>query len=331
MATKSLLKVLRQSLLIALCCAAVCYVHAATVVHYRFEGGGEPLEITDSGPNHINGTDEGSTPLYLTSDVAPYPAAGQWALGMAGDSNFGRIPHHPAFELSGSFTIEFFVRVWRAQENYGGVGPRLRHTILCKKLSTEEGAENAFSFVYEPLIGEVLITTQRTPGGMRCYVDLRDDRWHHVAWVISHTEGWFSSALYVDGEYDCYLGTSSPMTFDWGTGPWCIGANNFANDAERGNFQGVIDEIRVSDAALGPADFVTDLSPKPLAATIAAKVEITWPSRRHDLYQVEWASELDTNTWQSLGGSVYGNGFINVVYDDMPNSPARFYRVRFIE
>jgi len=334
MNTMFLLNKFRQSPLIVLCGAATFHTQAATVAHYRFEegpAGSQVLVITDSGPNGINGNVEGSSPLHFTSKVAPYPAAGQGALGVVGDSNFGRIPHHPAFESLGSFTIEFFVRASKRHENYGGVGPHLRHTMLGKKMSTEEGAENTFSFAYEPLSGKVVLTTQGDPWRMGSDVDLRDGRWHHVAWMVSRTESWYSSGFYVDGECDSFGSSSSPMNFDWGTGPWCIGADNFANDAQRGNFDGEIDEIRVSDVPLGPADFVADLSRKPFVATITAKVEIAWPSSRHRLYQVEWASKLDANTWHDLGGPFYGNGFTNVVYDDVANWTARFYRVQAVE
>ena len=334
MNTMSFPKRFPQSLLIVLCGAATFHTQAATVAHYRFEEGpaeSHVLVITDSGPNGINGNVEGSSPLHFTSKVAPYPETGQGALRADGDFNFGRIPHHPAFESLGSFTIEFFVRTSKNHENYGGVGPHLRHTILGKKMSTEEGAENTFSFAYEPLRGRVVLTARADPREMGSGVDLRDGRWHHVAWMVSRTESGYSSGFYMDGECSSFSASSSPMNFDWGTGPWCIGADNFANDAQRGNFDGEIDEIRVSDVPLGPADFVTDLSRKPLAATITAKVEIAWPSSRHRLYQVEWASKLDPDAWHNLGGPFYGNGFTNVVYDDVANWTARFYRVQAVE
>ena len=82
---------------------------------------------------------------------------------------------------------------------------------------------------------------------------------------------------------------------------------------------------------LGPADFLADLSRKPLTATIKAKVEIAWPSSRHTLYQVEWASKLDPGSWHNLGRHLYGNGFTSVVYDDVANWSARFYRIRVVE
>lgn len=334
MSKTSSLRKTAQSLLIVLCGAVICCAHAATVAHYRFEdrsNGSQVSVITDTGPNGINGNVEGSSPLRFTSDVAPYPEAGQGALYAVGDFNFGRIPHHPAFELPGAFTIEFFVRASKRYENWGGVGPHLRHTILGKKISTEEGAENTFSFAYEPLRGRVVLAVRADTREMGSGVDLRDDRWHHVAWVVSRTESEYSMGFYVDGECDSFSASSSPMNFDWGTGPWCIGADNFANDAQRGNFDGEIDEIRISDVELGPADFVTDLTRKPLTATITAKVEIAWPSSRHRLYQVEWSSKLVPDTWHDLGGPLYGNGFTDVVYDDVANWTARFYRVQSVE
>lgn len=65
----------------------------------------------------------------------------------------------------------------------------------------------------------------------------------------------------------------------------------------------------------------------PLSATIWRAVEIGWPSETNGLYQVQWASEVDTNTWHDLGAPIPGNGSTNTVFDSTRSLPRKFYRV----
>jgi hypothetical protein len=65
---------------------------------------------------------------------------------------------------------------------------------------------------------------------------------------------------------------------------------------------------------------------RPLTASIAPAVAISWPSNTNDVYAVEWTSRLDTNNWQTLVSSVTGNGTTNTVFDN-GNASQRYYRV----
>lgn len=56
-------------------------------------------------------------------------------------------------------------------------------------------------------------------------------------------------------------------------------------------------------------------------------VEVGWPSFSNRLYQVQWASELDTNNWFNLGSPVRANGSTTTILDGTRDSSARFYRV----
>jgi hypothetical protein len=59
---------------------------------------------------------------------------------------------------------------------------------------------------------------------------------------------------------------------------------------------------------------------------ISKAVALRWASVSNAVYQVKWASQLDTNLWFDLGGAVIGNGTTNVVYDDA-EADLRLYRV----
>ncbi len=103
-----------------------------------------------------------------------------------------------------------------------------------------------------------------------------------------------------------------------------IGRNSEYGDYK---FTGVIDEVRIYNHALSQAEVSALAAVKPdTGMGIAQGVAISWNSVSGMLYQVQWASVLDTNTWNNLGSPVTGNGSTNSVFDPF-QSPQRFYRV----
>jgi len=80
--------------------------------------------------------------------------------------------------------------------------------------------------------------------------DLRDDTWHHVAWVRDKTAN--VSTMYVDGQQEATAPTAgTDITF--GT---ChtIGGDSRASGMP--HFHGLVDDLRVYDAALSVAEIV---------------------------------------------------------------------------
>jgi sugar lactone lactonase YvrE len=67
----------------------------------------------------------------------------------------------------------------------------------------------------------------------------------------------------------------------------------------------------------------------PLRASIrVSAVDICWNSQSNKNYQVQYRSDLTTNDWVNLGGSVAGTGTVNCITDPLaPGQPQRFYRV----
>ncbi len=76
----------------------------------------------------------------------------------------------------------------------------------------------------------------------------------------------------------------------------------------------------------------TPVAPIPLLITIAPGVGITWFASNSVTYQVQWSSALlGTNTiWNSLGGSIAGNGATNTVFDPV-GPPHNVYQVFSIQ
>jgi hypothetical protein len=61
--------------------------------------------------------------------------------------------------------------------------------------------------------------------------------------------------------------------------------------------------------------------------TIEHAVRICWPTEPGMLYQVQWASRLDTNVWNYLGASVLGDGTTNCICDPLGSDSMRVFRV----
>ena len=65
----------------------------------------------------------------------------------------------------------------------------------------------------------------------------------------------------------------------------------------------------------------------PVEVEIFTAVEITWGSVTGAAYQVQWATEPDTNAWTSLGDAVEGDGTLKNAFDSTREATQRVYRV----
>ena len=70
--------------------------------------------------------------------------------------------------------------------------------------------------------------------------------------------------------------------------------------------------------------------PRPIVQIYTA-VEICWNSVTNQMYQVQWASTLDSNTWFNLGPPVPGMACESSVFDSIRLSSQRFYRVQLLQ
>jgi exo-1,4-beta-D-glucosaminidase len=57
-------------------------------------------------------------------------------------------------------------------------------------------------------------------------------------------------------------------------------------------------------------------------------VQVCWNSDSNKTYQPEYSPDVVTNNWITLGGQVIGNGSTQCVFDPLPLSSNRYYRVR---
>jgi hypothetical protein len=86
-----------------------------------------------------------------------------------------------------------------------------------------------------------------------------------------------------------------------------------------------------NDFALDDLTFTSGIaSNPPVAASIYLAVEIGWNSVTDRLYQVQYSTVLNSNSWFDLGVPVPGNGTTNYVFDTMRGQPKKFYRVQIL-
>jgi hypothetical protein len=247
--------------------------------------------------------------------------------------------------LQQSWTVEVFVKPHLPHGSFGGTTGDLTHyNIVTKQNNAGFGSYlAAWSLAFEPNNGHVLgyIGFGNDAGLMlESTNSIADGKWHHLALVLGRNfRGSLDRLLlYVDGVRVAQINQDMPDLF-YGTEALLIGAGNFGNDPNgtemfRRNFDGAIDEIRISDAELAPTQFlpagpVIVTPPQPFSLGILqtgpTSVRISWPSESNRSYQIQ-RSTIAGSGWENAGNSVTGNGSA-LSLDLQVDNTRRFYRM----
>jgi N-acetylneuraminic acid mutarotase len=254
---------------------------AQTVAYYRFEDGtpgSMVTTVTDSGPNHLNGTSTGTTPLYYSASAPNLPGrANKVSLDARGDYNYISVPPNPVLEVQGDLTVEAFVRldspyVQDINDPYGDTFVSDRNTLAGGNFLY------AWGLIYHPQTGQFRVAIGYGSGdtGTNLYSSgvWFDSNWHEVAFVLARGNP-DTLTLYVDGVQQGQA-TGNFGNLRYGDNNLLIGAGNYATADGTGyyrrNFDGYIDEVRITAAALRPNQFLgasegswTALAPMPTA------------------------------------------------------------------
>jgi hypothetical protein len=160
---------------------------------------------------------------------------------------------------------------------------------------------------------------------LRGTTDLRDDAWHHVAWVRDKAAN--AGFLYVDGRLEATTATAgTDITF--ATLPQ-IGADNRASGVPY--FHGLVDDLQVYSRALSEAEIKTIMkgivdyriasSPQPAedAVDVPYEVVLTWDPGRyavtHDVYFGTSLSDVRDGSRANPLGALASRGQTAVTYD----------------
>lgn len=238
-------------------------VHASVLAYWRFEEGianspaGGAGSVSDSAGS-FHGTPTGG-PIYR-SDVGANPVP------LTGATN------NRSLEFDGSGTGDFVL----APDPTGVLNPTTAFTVeFWMRAGAQSGSLDTLLDHSHGFIDQTGWAFQTQPTGtMRFAVgdggpfheaispvgSVRDNMWHHIAGVFDSTATGQELRLYIDGVL---------AAFDDNGGALALGNNR---DIEIGRassamfpryYSGFIDEIRISDTALAPSQFLNSAVPEP--------------------------------------------------------------------
>jgi hypothetical protein len=228
---------------------------ASTVAYYRFEEGTNGYTpsgvgtILDSSGNGLNGTPFGGLIYSSNVPINPIPLTGATnLLSLNFDGFSGRvfIPDYPQLELTNSLTLEAFINAAA-----GGAGPYDVSQIIFR------GDDRGFWDPYQIYLDGTNLTfsvtdTNNTMSSVEAPISL--NIWHHVAGTLDDATG--LQSLYIDGALVAQTNTTKrPFGPLIGANPG-LGIGDLQSTIEAEYFNGLIDEVRISDVALSPSQFL---------------------------------------------------------------------------
>ncbi|HKU77567.1 MAG TPA: LamG-like jellyroll fold domain-containing protein [Pyrinomonadaceae bacterium] len=167
------------------------------------------------------------------------------SLSLNGTSSYMSVPYGAALDISGPITVEAWIKLNSVNGNY--------QDIVCREVWGQAGSGGGYEFAitstgklrldlyqshnqYTTAIGSTTVTT---------------NVWHHVAGVFDGSQ----MRVYLDGQLDGSLSTTNGPAS--GTSALNIGKSTYGTYY----FGGLIDEVRISAAALYSSNFTPGLGP----------------------------------------------------------------------
>ena len=226
--------------------------------------------VTDASGNANNGTANGTTIV-----------GGRFGNGRSLNGTSDCISTSNNFTNPNTFTIELW---FKTTTTNGGM-------LIGFGNSRSGQSSNYDRNVYMTNSGQIDFgVNPSSPSVIQSPASYNDGKWHHAAASLSR----LGMALYVDG---CLVaqntGVTSAQSF---SGYWKIGYDNLSGwpDQPASNyFQGIIDEIRISNKARMPQEFDLQLPPINLSASVSkTTVHLIWqnggglaPLMRYNIYR----------------------------------------------
>jgi hypothetical protein len=124
-----------------------------------------------------------------------------------------------------------------------------------------------------------------------------------------------------------YLSSGSWLALDSTpiVNPFAIGSTNKFRIGFFGQSQSL--SVSESDGVFGDNFSATMVSAPGAPVNIWTAVEVTFQTQTNKLYQVQWASVVNTNAWFNLGGLIPGTGLTNSVFDSTRGQQQKYYRI----
>src|ERR1044072_6224627 len=189
--------------------------------------------------------DSGTTTTSSAITVNVSSSSGFHSLLLNGTSSYVSVPNSSTINITGPITIEAWIKLNSVNGNY--------QDIVCREAWGQAGTGGGYEFAitnpgklrldlyqshnqYTTAIGATTVTT---------------NTWHHVAGVFDGNQ----MRVYLDGQVDGSLSTTNGPAS--GTSPLNIGKSSYTTYY----FGGLIDEVRISAAALYSSNFTPGLGP----------------------------------------------------------------------
>jgi hypothetical protein len=240
---------------------------AATIAHWQFDGAAAgtaavgPATVLDSSANALHGTPFGS-PVYQQAENSQ-------ALGFDGFTQYVFVPDSPEFQLTTALTIEAIARIdplFLSME---------RREVVFR--GDTRGVRDPYQlYVEQGRLGiDIDSNTQRR--SLLTAKSLPRGEWLHVAGVYDGSLN--VMRLYIDRELEASRTVDiQPLaTLD----PTLLPGIGIAARQDRAQlFMGLIDELRISDVALAPSEFLKADLPGDYNSngTVDAADFVVWPN-----------------------------------------------------
>ncbi len=306
---------------------------AGVVAYWRFEEGAAKTaasganSILDSSGNGLNGTPVNGPTYQANVADSPIPQTGapnKLALDFNGYGQFVTIPDNPLFQLTHSLTLEAYVNLAAIQgyeeqivfrgDDFGGLDPYLlqvRAGMLALRIEDDSGNEIAVSYPFAPYVG----------------------KWVHVAGTLDGTTGIMS--LYIDGSLVATNVTSiRPYAVLVGPNPG-LGIGNTESPNYSEYFDGLIDEVRISNQALKSDQFLdapryqdilsANITPAPLTITGVTAKDKTYDGTTAATFNTAGATLVGLVSGDAVSISAVTGSFASK--DAAPNVPIAGFNI----
>ena len=295
--------------LVVLCFSAnVRPIFGATVAWWRFEEGTTNSVATGSGTvidsvHGFNGTPVGN-PAYVAADIPRCSTAPNLGMWFNGSTSRVFIPDDPAFELTNSLTLEAFIRyegqpsgvywsqiIFRGDDRYG-LDPYW--------LALDPNGVVVFEVDGLALPNSRLTSQEPIPRNV----------FLHLAGILDGVTG--QQRLFINGVEVASTNTTvrpfGPLDPTQLPG---LGIGSVQSDNYTEYFAGTIDEVRISDTALQPSEFLfpcSNAAPVLTSHYGAQTLHMYWASQPGRQYQMQWSTNLISNLWVNVGTPIDGGG-----------------------
>ncbi|MFC1859583.1 PQQ-binding-like beta-propeller repeat protein [Thermodesulfobacteriota bacterium] len=173
--------------------------------------------------------------IHLYENLMANPRQGKFGAGRNfTNDNFARIPDASGLRLGNTFTVEFWMKTDGINESWEGLIGKSNSSSNGRNYSVWLNSGKYLRFSYHNTVAEHI------------YIDTPPDsitlgQWHHVAAVLDIPND--TMKIYIDGqEKAAGVPTGNPVTNDASVS---MGKN--CDGGYSGHFDGVMDEIRISD------------------------------------------------------------------------------------